>query len=588
MSRSACSRSVLWTFIALAWLAASVAEAQGVKPAKANAPPAQAVDASQAPADESGPAAGPAPKIAPPQPFTTKDGKRKGWKVTIPEDRPLATPAVVGGKLFIGGGFGSYEFYAFDAQTGKMLWQYRTTDDGPTAAVVAEGYVAFNTESCELEVLTLEGKPVWKKWLGDPLMSMPAIADGRLLMAFPDSNGDHEHHLACFDLKTGKELWRKPLAGEIITAPLVDDQQVFLATLEGILYCFHVKDGTLAWTEKEKNVTSAPTLWNGQCWFSQRQETMATKAGKKVSQQMEQIAVRGLERTSLTHDLAATRRVADYLDYGKRSGGMGGFGGGMGGMAMPASKKEAASQSADKGVGFSGGGIGVDEPPTLPAPAAPSEKPAVGSAPTGGAAAAVPSAKPAVAPAAPAPSPAAPQIGGKGDSKMGQAVQNLGQGTVHGVWSYQGSKPFFYCGRLYAAMGDALVCVDPKTEKVLWKKEFHTPRNEKEKKAPGGEELLDATISPPAFCNGKLFLGTSYGELVCLSAEQGELLWQASLGESESIAFQPAVAGGRVYVATESGSLYCLETGDPKDDGWLMWGANAAHNGSVPAEGRAR
>src|SRR5947209_8448201 len=40
-----------------------------------------------------------------PAPFTT-NGK-KGWKVTIPGNRPLATPAVVSGKVFVGGGFGS-------------------------------------------------------------------------------------------------------------------------------------------------------------------------------------------------------------------------------------------------------------------------------------------------------------------------------------------------------------------------------------------------------------------------------------------------------------------------------------------------
>ena len=89
-----------------------------------------------------------------------KDGKRKGWKVTIPGNHALATPAVVEGKLFIGGGFGSRSQHAFDPETGKMLWQYRTSDDGPTAAVVAEGYVAFNTESCELEILTPDGKSV--------------------------------------------------------------------------------------------------------------------------------------------------------------------------------------------------------------------------------------------------------------------------------------------------------------------------------------------------------------------------------------------------------------------------------------------
>src|SRR4051794_37251087 len=102
---------------------------------------------------------GPAPKVAHPVAFATKVGKIKGWKVVIPGKRALATPAVVGGKVFVGGGFGSHEFYAFDARTGKKVWQYRTKDDGPTAAVVGDGCVVFNTESCELEVLTVSGKP---------------------------------------------------------------------------------------------------------------------------------------------------------------------------------------------------------------------------------------------------------------------------------------------------------------------------------------------------------------------------------------------------------------------------------------------
>src|SRR5215470_9049569 len=46
-----------------------------------------------------------------PVPFATKDGKSKGWKVVLPGKRALATPAVVGGKVFIGGGFGSHAFY---------------------------------------------------------------------------------------------------------------------------------------------------------------------------------------------------------------------------------------------------------------------------------------------------------------------------------------------------------------------------------------------------------------------------------------------------------------------------------------------
>src|SRR5262249_45711051 len=74
----------------------------------------------------------------------------------------------------------------------------------------------------------------------------------------------------------------------------------------------------------------------------------------------------------------------------------------------------------------------------------------------------------------------------KGDAKIEQAMQNLGQGHVHGVWAYQGSKPFVSRGRLYSALGDTLHCVDPHTEEVFWKK---TPRE-----CSDTPELLDSVL----------------------------------------------------------------------------------------------
>jgi outer membrane protein assembly factor BamB len=66
--------------------------------------------------------------------------------------------------------------------------------------------------------------------------------------------------------------------------------------------------------------------------------------------------------------------------------------------------------------------------------------------------------------------------------------------------------------------------------------------------------------------NGKLFVGTIPGEVCCLSAESGEVLWRDAL--DEPVIFQPAVVvGGRVYTATGAGSLFSIETGDPRDDG---------------------
>jgi outer membrane protein assembly factor BamB len=441
------------------------------------------------------------PHVEPATPFQSPDGRFRGWKVTIPGGHSLATPAVVDGRVFLGGGFGSYEFYAFDARDGRLDWQYQTNDDGPTAAAVDDGFVVFNAESCELEVLTVVGAPVWKRWLGDPLMSMPAVAGGRIFMAYPDSKGDRRHYLACFDLRTGNEFWKQPIEGEVITVPVLAEGHVYFSTLGGVLYRLRQEDGHIEWSEA-KNATSSPVVWEGECYFSQRQEGAEEHGAPGSLCQMESLVARKL-RASEYRRYDATSRKADYLDHEKR---------------RRSSPHYAASDHKDAAVGF-------------------------GSA--------------------------------KGDSKMYQAASNLGRSHVHAVWAYQGSKPFVSRGRLYAAHGDSVSCAAAGSDQVYWKKTLGAGPD-------GGPELLDSPLTPPAIVNDKLFVGSVHGFVHCLSAESGDELWSVALGEP--VVFQPAVAGGRVYAATDNGTLYCFETGDPGDDGWLMWGADAAHNGRLTPE----
>jgi outer membrane protein assembly factor BamB len=434
------------------------------------------------------------PQVPDPEPFHDAKSGLHGWKVRLPGGRPLATPAVVEGRVFLGGGFGSYEFYGLDADSGRVAWQYQTEDDGPTAAVVADGKVVFNTESCELEVLTIEGRPVWKHWLGDPLLSMPAIEAGRVYMAFPDRR-DRRHYLACFDLTDGRELWRQPTIGEIITCPVLADGHVYVSNLDGTLACFEQMSGQPLWQEA-RNATSAPAVWRSQCYFSQRRE-VPPGAGATEVQQTEHLARKLSAAGTHPEMFASTSRHADYLDHAKRS---------------RRSPHYSSHSLHDSAVGFSGH---------------------------------------------------------KGDAKIYQAMSNLGTGQVYGVWSYQGSKPFVERGRLYSGLGDTVHCADPESSEVFWKKKLRDGDDD--------AELLDSLLTPPALTNGKLFLGTLDGRVLCLSAARGDVLWSVSIGEP--VLLQPAVARGRVYVPTGAGTLFCLETGDPDDDGWLMWGATPAHNG---------
>jgi len=431
-----------------------------------------------------------------PVPFHSSNGRLQGWRIAIPGNRPLASPAIGEGKVFVGGGFGSHEFYAFDTTTGRRLWTYQTADDGPTAAVVQNGVVAFNTESCELEVLTTSGRRLWKKWLGDPLMSMPAINNGRVYMAYPDSRRKGGYYVSAFDIQTGETLWKYPLPAEIITAPVVDRGRLYAATVDGSILALNEKDGSKIWQESQ-NATSAPAVWNEQCFYSRREETKVQASGREAVQQNEVVVARKIAPSSETVALAATRQKADYLDYSKNA----------------RSVKQVNSQALDASVGFSGAS--------------------------------------------------------KGAAPMALAVSNLGQASVHGIWSYQGSKPFIHNERLYSSMGDTARSVDPRTGKVIWSRTLREA-----KKPTAGDDVL----TPPAIVNGKVVVGTAAGELYALSEQTGEVLWKVELGEP--ISFQPTVANGRIYIGTDRGSLFSLSTGDLSDDGWLMWGANAGHNGS--------
>ena len=261
-----------------------------------------------------------------PASFTTPDGKT-GWVLRIPGRRPIATPAYADGMLFVGGGYGSHEFYALDANTGKVIWKIQTGDDGPTAAVVSDGMVAFNTESCTLLVVDEQsGRVIWQEWLGDPLMSQPAIDKRILYMAHPAATGrptkpvlfhpdpatpGGSHRLLAAELTTGRHIWEQEIAGDVITAPVLSDGTVYFTTFDGTSYALNAADGSVVWVKTSAG-TSAPVVSKGQLY-----ETRKGQAGKDTVEGLARVdAKKGEARDK---DLLAQSK-ADYLQAGKGGG----------------------------------------------------------------------------------------------------------------------------------------------------------------------------------------------------------------------------------------------------------------------------
>ena len=419
-------------------------------------------------------------------PFKTPDGKG-GWVIRIPGGHAIATPAYSDGMIFVGGGYGSHEFYAFDGQTGAVVWRAKTSDDGPSAAVVENGYVAFNTESCTVVVCQAKtGKVVWQEWLGDPLMSQPAISNGRLYIAYPGGQRGHKtanahngtstaasrtgHRLLCADLKTGRHLWEQEITADVISAPVVSGDQVLFTCFDGTSFCINAISGSVAWTKNNAG-TSAPLIANGEVVLTQKEQ----RDGEDYE---------GLQRVDLRRGQQKEGKLmaagkAKYLGQNK--------GGGVG------ISKEAQG-AADAAVGFS-------------------------SAP-----------------------PAA---------KLDAANQHLGINTVVGGWAYQGSRAAHKGGQMMNAQGRFINSVRMTDGNLAWRAEvngtnididsqvFSPPALGEQnmylssseghivsiRQKDGQVGFIYSTRKPvafqPALAKGNVYVGTVNGLLICLKT--GEL-----------------------------------------------------------------
>ncbi len=556
-----------------------------------------------------------------PKPEAFTSGERKGWKVKIPGGRPLATPAVVDGMLFIGGGFGSTEFYALNAKTGERVWSYKTGDDGPTAAVVAEGCVAYNTESCTLYVHEAKtGKLLWEHWLGDPLMSQPAISDGRLFMAYPSATG---HHLVAFELKTGKVIWDRKIAADVITAPVADARFLCAATADGTLYQFDAATGKEIWS-RQCNATSAPRIVGEKIYFSQRgvkDIEIASGEGADAKKTKSQATVEGFNIAAagsgelaykepqgavdaaylLTAENCRNAQLANSSSNGAGQVLMRGYAAKaatlsdhfetvQGGKELKeelqklsdstvAAKLDSAEADAEKGIKLAEKleALAQSQPTNAAADGqkdvqkiakdlrdtAEKTKAAAHTAQVmeQGVQALQGEQQQALAQDS--------TVGfGGGAPEMAKAQAaggNIGKTNVQAIWAYQGSRPCVVGDKTYCVTGAEFRSMSGEKFTADWKSKVES------------KVAASRPASTPALAGGKFYLATADGRILCISPADGKSIWESNVGGM--ITFEPAVAGGTVYAATNDGTLIALETGDAAADGWSMWGGSARHNG---------
>ena len=447
----------------------------------------------------------------------------EGFVIQLPQRGLTPSPTVYKNMLFVSGGFGSKSFYAFNAQTGEIIWAVELDDDGPSAAIAVDDRIILNTESCTIFVLNaFTGEMEWSHYLGDPLMSTPSIRDGRIFTAYPAGRGvgllqqnnveqqfspsdldfkkkpspsppDNSpddfkyqlypsHILVAMDLATGEVAWQRWIDGDIMSAPVAEPDELYVTTFPGTLFKFNPQSGELL-AARASRATSAPVVVGDQIYMTQRAD--------QASEVREAIGVMGRTRGATQRQYF--QRSAPYLD------------------AQVQQQTELKSLAADydAGNGFSAG------PPT--------------------------------------------------NSGWEAASANIGQANVSSLQAFQGSRILHLDGKNYSTMGDEILCTDPNTGEVVWKQEL-----EGDLQKDGG-----FLATPPLYAGGKLVIATLKGDIIVSNPNTGEELGRYKTGET--IRYQPVVDQGRIYVSTMTGKVICIDSGDPSLTGWATWGANAAH-----------
>lgn len=195
-------------------------------------------------------------------------GERRGWVASLPEPQQLPALAYGDDRVYVSGGFRSISFYALHATTGRAAWVTTGLEDnGPTAAIFEDDRVIFNTESCTIFALDARtGRRLWRRYLGDPTLGQVALADGLVFAAHPTPDG---HALSALRVTDGAPAWSGWIGSEVIAAPVIAGDSVYVSTLDGLTFRFTRQTGKLRWSRPLAAVT-APWIAGDELYVTRR------------------------------------------------------------------------------------------------------------------------------------------------------------------------------------------------------------------------------------------------------------------------------------------------------------------------------
>lgn len=192
------------------------------------------------------------------------------WRFYRPKKGTSTSPVVAGTNVLIAAN--DHALYSIDAQTGKLVWQWRGDNQIMSAPVYRDGIAAIGTGDADSPVWDLpaynvvgmgpsdlngidlaSGKRLWTFALTGSGMPMPALYGQTLLHV--DGNGT----FVALDLRTGRYLWRRLFSSNasMTNILLIGHYAYFGGRAPNAIYALSANNGATLWVHPFSQRTGA-------------------------------------------------------------------------------------------------------------------------------------------------------------------------------------------------------------------------------------------------------------------------------------------------------------------------------------------
>ncbi len=175
------------------------------------------------------------------------------WAREVTSYVTRATPAVVDGTVYVGGGF---SFSALDAATGEERWTIPLQYGGHASPSVRGGLVVVSSQQGWIFALSTEtGDVAWRLPTEGIVFGAASITDDAVIYA------TDEGILYSVDRQSGRLDWRVSLPGAIYATPVVIDDTILATTQAGELHALDLTSGDRRWSANQGS--AHPPATNG-------------------------------------------------------------------------------------------------------------------------------------------------------------------------------------------------------------------------------------------------------------------------------------------------------------------------------------